>query len=302
MMKRMLPRKIGPLPIALVFAVGCLTCVSPVRGQLGALGAVQAEIERSERQIREIRVEIGNRYEKKLLELRTGYQKAADLENALVIRGEQQRLTTEVEQPLSERNVIEEPRALKEAQLELLQKQSEMIAQVVQISVPKLVEVKKSLTVAGKLDEAVEVRAAIARLQEVNAPARTVSNNTAVTADEVVREYQASRERADTLYKGPRLLIRGKVAGVRPDPRDPSASTLVLFGGAEGVLVDCAFSSADYRVREERVGQNVVYVVARTNNDPNVLRLTRGAQAEFYGKYDGAEGVVRFTGCSLSKR
>jgi hypothetical protein len=123
-----------------------------------------------------------------------------------------------------------------------------------------------------------------------------------VAVEEVVQAYQASRERADTIYKGPRLLLRGKVAGVRPDPKDPSSVTLVLFGGTDGALVDCAFSVAEYRVREERVGQNLVYVVSRTNNDPNVLRAQRGMVVEISGKCEGADGPLRFGNCNLPKR
>jgi hypothetical protein len=112
-----------------------------------------------------------------LAELRGAYQKAADLENALLVRAELQRLTSEGERPLDASNLVEEPRLLKEAQAELLAKQNEMISQIVQTTVPKLVEIKKALTVAGKLDEAVEVRSAILRLQDDASPAQRLSNN-----------------------------------------------------------------------------------------------------------------------------
>ncbi len=235
----------------------------PAIAQGNLVDGAQAEVDRSERRIREVRVEIGNRYEKRLAELRVIYQKAADLENALAVRAEEQRVVAEAEHPLEGRHLVEEPRLLKEAQTELLSKQGEMVAQIVQESVPKLVELKKALTVAGKLDEATEVRGLIQRLQEANSPAQRLPNNAQVTAEEVAQAYQSARERADKMYRGPRLLVRGKVAGVRPDPAEPGAFTLVLFGGADGTLVDCAFSMAEYRVREERAGAAVVYVVAR---------------------------------------
>jgi len=280
----------------------CLAPLYPVAAQVGSLEAVQAEVSRTDRQIHEIRVEIGNRYEKKLLELRAGFQKVADLENSLLIRAELQRLATDTDRPLDARNLVDEPRALREVQSELLSKQSEMITQAVQLTLPKLLEVKKSLTMAGKLDEAVEVRTALQHLQDESSPAQRLANNALVTAEEVFQAYQSSKERADTVYRGPKLLLRGKVAGVRPDPKEPGAFTLVLFGGVEGALVDCAFPSDAYRVREDRVGQNVVYVVARTNNDPNVLRVQRGTLVEIAGKCEGAEGSVRFGNCSLPKR
>jgi len=272
--------------------------------QVGALEAVQTDVERSEVQIREVRVEFGNRYEKKLAELKLVYQKAADLENALVVRGEEKRVETEPNRPLETRHLVEEPRLLKDAQMELLAKQTEMITQIVQAIVPKLLEVKKKLTMDGKLDDAVEVRSMIQRLQDASSPAQRLSNNSVVAAEEVFQAYQSSRDRADKTYRGPRLNLRGKVVGIRPDPKETGAFTLVLFGGAEGALVDCAFSQTDYRVREERVGQNVFFVVARSNPDPAVasLRVQRGTVVDIIGKCEGFEGSVHFGGCTLPKR
>lgn len=272
--------------------------------QVGALEAVQTDVERSEVQIREVRVEFGNRYEKKLAELKLIYQKAADLENALVVRGEEKRVEIEPNRPLETRHLVEEPRLLKDAQMELLAKQTEMITQIVQAIVPKLLEVKKKLTMDGKLDDAVEVRSMIQRLQDASSPAQRLANNSVVAAEEVFQAYQSSRDRADKTYRGPRLNLRGKVVGIRPDPKETGAFTLVLFGGAEGALVDCGFSQTDYRVREERVGQNVFFVVARSNPDPAAasLRVQRGAVVDIIGKCEGFEGSVHFGGCTLPKR
>lgn len=268
--------------------------------QLSSMEAMRGEVEKSERQIREVRVEIGNRYEKKLAELRSVYQKAADLENALAVRAEEQRVATEPNRPLEGRHLVEEPRLLREAQTELLSKQGEMISQIVQSIVPKLVELKKALTVVGKLDDAVEFRGIIERFQDTASPAQRLSNNSLVTAEEVFQAFQSSGERAEKMYRGPRLNLRGKVAGVRPDPKDTSAFMLVLFGGMEGAFVDCAFVSPEYRVREERVGQNLFFVVSKNNAE--VLRSQRGTVVEILGKCEGAEGAVRFGGCSVVKR
>jgi hypothetical protein len=300
MLLRVLPHGLFPCLL--------LVCLWIVEGlsfaQVSSLDALRVEIEKSERQIREVRVEIGNRYEKKLSELRLSYQKGADLENALAVRSEEQRVETEPNRPLESRNLVEEPFLLREAQTELLAKQTEMITQIVQAIVPKLVDVKKALTVAGKLDEAVEMRNTIQNFQDAMSPAQRLTNNALVTAEEVFQAYQSSRERAEKMYRGPRLNLRGKVVGVRPDPKEAGALTLVLYGGAEGALVDCAFSSSEYRVREERVGQNVFFVVARNSGDPSspILRAQRGGLVELLGKCEGADGAVRFGGCTIPKR
>ena len=289
-------------------ALGLLLALVSVFGpqrlhaQATSSDAVQAEVERCERRIREVRVEIGNRYEKRLLELRSVFQKAADLESALLVRNEERRLGAEVELPLDSRHLLEEPRLLREAQLELLAKQTEMVTQIVQDVVPRLVEMKKALTVGGKLDEALEVRNSIQRLQDAGAPAQRLTGGAQVTADEVSMAYQSAKERADKIYKGVKLSLRGRVAGVRPDAKDPSNGVLVLFGGTDGSLVDCAFQSPEFRVREERSAQNVFYVVAHVNGDVPALRVQRGVVVEIQGRCEGFEGGLRFANCSLPKR
>jgi hypothetical protein len=296
------PRSLFRPPLVLLPIFLSLAAPLQVGAQLLARDIVQTEVDRCERNMKSVRVEIGNRYEKRLLELRAGFQKAGDLEGALAVRSEEQRTLADPERPLESRHLVEEPRSLKELQLELLGKQSEMISQIVLEAVPKLVEMKKTLTVAGKLDEAVEVRTAIQRLQEATSPAQRLSAGAQVTAEEVYQAYQSSKDRADKIYRGVKVLLRGRVAGVRPDPRESGALTLVLFGGVEGALVDCAFPTGEYRVREERQGQVVVYVVAHGNNDAGALRLQRGAVAEFTGKCDGLDGGLRFSGCGLPRR
>ena len=277
-------------------------CSQRSHAQVTSADAVQAEVERCERRIREVRVEIGNRYEKRLGELRAVFQKAADLESALLVRNEERRLGAEADMPLDSRHLVEEPRVLREAQLELLAKQTEMVTQIVQEVVPRLVDMKKALTVGGRLDEALEVRNSIQRLQDAGAPAQRLSAGAQVIADDVALAYQSAKERADKIYKGVKVSLRGRVAGVRPDAKDPSSNVLVLFGGADGSLVDCSFQSNEYRVREERSAQNVFYVVAHANGDVPVLKVQRGVVVEIQGRCEGSEGGVRFGNCMPPKR
>jgi hypothetical protein len=77
---------------------------------------------------------------------------------------------------------------------------------------------------------------------------------------------------------------------------------LVLFGGTDGSLVDCAFQSNEFRVREERSAQNVFYVVAHLNGDVPALRVQRGVVVEIQGRCEGFEGGLRFGNCSPPKR
>ena len=258
------------------------------------------DLSKVERRIQEVRVEIGNRYEKKLGELRAGFQKLGDLENAVVIRDEERRLVG-ADIALDPQHLVQEPRALREAQVELLGKQKEMLTQIVQESLSKLVELKKTLTVGGRLDEALEVRRGIADLQDIVSPAEKVENGTLVAAEELYQTFQSSRLRADKMYKGRNLVLRGKVAGVRPDPRDPSVTVLVVFGGGDGMFIDCAFSG-DYRIGESRQGSSVGYSLSKGANDPNPTKLTRGAVVEISGRCEGWDAGVRFGNCSVYRR
>lgn len=276
---------------------------SPVFAQTGGPAVADAwrqDLTKVERRIQEVRVEIGNRYEKKLGELRAGFQKLGDLENAVVIRDEERRLVG-ADIALDPQYLVQEPRALREAQIELLGKQKEMLTQIVQESLQKLVELKKTLTVSGRLDEALEVRRSIADLQDIVSPAERVENGTTVAADELFQTFQSSRMRADKMYKGRNLVLRGKVAGVRPDPRDPSVTVLVVYGGGEGMFIDCAFSG-DYRISEARQGSSVGYSVSKGANDPTPTKLARGAVIEISGRCEGWDAGVRFGNCSVFRR
>ena len=262
--------------------------------------AWRQDLTKIERRIQEVRVEIGNRYEKKLGELRSAFQKLGDLENAVVIRDEERRLVG-ADIALDPQYLVQEPRALRDAQAELLGKQKEMLIQIVQESLPKLQELKKTLTVSGRLDEALEVRRIIADLQDIVSPAEKVDNGTLVAAEDLYQTFQSSRPRADKIYKGRSLVLRGKVAGARPDPRDPSSTVLVLFGGGDGMFIDCAFSG-DYRIVEGRQGSSASYSLSKGANDPNPAKLTRGAVVEISGRCEGWDAGVRFGNCTVSRR
>ena len=258
------------------------------------------DLNKVERRIQEVRVEMGNRYEKKLGELRAGFQKLGDLENAVVIRDEERRLVG-ADIALDSQYIAQEPRALRDVQVELLMEQKKLLSQIVQESLAKLVELKKTLTVAGRLDEALEVRRSIADLQDIVSPAEKVENGTVVGAEDLYQTFQSSRLRADKMYKGRSLVLRGKVAGIRPDPRDSSVTVLVVFGGGDGMFIDCVFSG-DYRVGEARQGGSVGYSVSKGLNDPNPVRLTRGAMVEISGRCEGWDAGVRFGNCSVLRR
>ena len=289
-------------PLAKSLAVSLLLS-APLPAQTGGFAPSDAwkqDLTKVERRIQEVRVEIGNRYEKRLGELRASFQKQGDLENAVVIRDEERRLVG-ADIALDAQNLLQEPRSLRDVQVELIGKQKEMLAQIVHESLPKLLELKKALTVSGRLDEAIEVRRSIADLQDIVTPAEKVENGTVVGAEELFLTFQSSRPRAEKMYKGRNLVLRGKVAGVRPDPRDPSSTVLVVYGGADGMFIDCAFSG-EQRVGEVRQGSSVSYSLSKGAGDANAVKLIRGAVVEISGRCEGWDAGVRFGNCSLPRR
>jgi hypothetical protein len=264
----------------------------------------KGELKRAEDDTRTVRTEIGNLYRRKLAELRAGFQKAADLESALVVR-EQEKLVEESPIPLDFKDVVGAPRTLREAQIELLTKQRDLLGAVLQKTLPKLVESKRAFTVAGRLDEATEVLNAIGSFYDsLLGPPEKIANGTAVLAEDLYMAYQAARKRADQVFKGRTIALRGRALGIRPDPRDAASSVLVVYAEVEGGFIDCVFKG-NFRLREERQGQNVSYVVNQGPTDANTFRFQKGTSIEVFGKCEGWEDGLQLkecTGATLWKR
>jgi hypothetical protein len=290
-------------------ALGLFAVCVPVRAlaqgpNASGSEAWSADLKRAEEEIRTVRAEYGNQYRRKLTELRAGFQKAADLEGALAVRELEKKLE-DAAVPLDAKDVVQAPRSVREAQLELLGKQRDVLGAILQKALPKLVEAKRTLTVAGRLDEASEVLNSIQGLYDgVSGPADKVANGTVVLAEELYLAYQASRKRADQVYRGRPIALRGRALGIRPDPRDPAAMVLVVFAEVEGGFVDCAFGGS-MRLREERQGQASLFVLGRGPSDPSPFRFQKGTAIEVLGKCEGWDDGLRLqecSGCNLWKR
>jgi len=270
---------------------------APAFPQTGAMG--EAEAQKCEEKIASVRRDVLGRYDTSLQELQVGFQKASDLEGALAVRAERQRLMTD--STLSEENFVAEPKALRALQAQMVAKIQELTAQLVQETVPKLIELKKALTVAGKLDEAVTVRSAIERLQNKNLPIQRQETGSVVPADALLQAYSADRSRADKTFRGQKLVVRGIVGGFRQDQNDPKTFLIFLAGAGSSGWVQCGFSTADFRFREETQFNTTVLVIS-TKADPNpIARLQKGAPAEIRGKCDGYDEVIRLSQCEIPR-
>lgn len=278
---------------ALLLASFLGMCAS-VSAQTAAVG--EAEAQKCEERIAAVCRDVLGRYDDALNELQVGLQKSADLEGALAVRAERQRVSKE--QALSETDLVNEPKALRALQVQMITKMKELTSQLVQETVPKLIDLKRALTVAGRLDDAVTVRAAIERLQTTHLPVSRPNPLEPITADSLLQAYSADRARADKTYKGQKITVRGVVGAFRQDANDAKQFHVYLAGNTGG-WVQCAFSTENYRFREEQQFNNTFLVVTSRGNDNASVRWQKGQTAEIRGVCDGFDEAVRVTKCEI---
>jgi hypothetical protein len=284
------------LPLVLLFVV----CTSAISAQVAVttLSPAEAEAQKCEDKIASVRREVFNKYDTQLLELQMTLQKAADLEGSLAARAERQRLATE--QDLNEGNLVSEPKALRTLQTQTLQNLNDLVGQLINDTVPRLVEFKKQLTVAGKLDEAVNVRNAIERLQNSHLPTVKADASTATSVETLIQAYATDRPRADKIFKGQKITVHGILGAYRPDPADAKMYQIYLTGGTVNGWVQCAFGP-NFHFREEKGSFGAVSLVM-TNREGDVLaRLQKGHVVDVRGQCDGFDDVVHLNHCDQIK-
>jgi hypothetical protein len=270
----------------------------PLRAQ-AALSPPQAEIQKCEERIASVQRDVLGKYDDALGELQLSLQKAADLEGALIVRSERQRLKTD--QSLGEKDYLNEPKALRALQTQNVMKLRELISTLVQESLPRLVEYKRTLTMTGKLDEAVEIRSAIERLQNAHVPIVRPDASTVVLAETLLVAYSGDRARADKTYKGQKVTVRGVLGGYRPDPAEPRNYQLYLTGNAGSGWVQCTLTHADFRFREDKNPVGVITLVVTTKDGEGTVRLLKGQVAEIRGVCSGLDEMVRLDRCELPR-
>jgi hypothetical protein len=257
----------------------------------------EAEAQKIEEKIATVRRDILGKYETSLGDLQNQFQKVADLEGALAARAERTRVSTE--QALSEKDLVNEPKALRALQQTMIARMQDLVAGVVAESLPKLIEYKKQLTVDGKLDEAFAVKQAIERLQNANVPIARTEPGAIVPAETVIQAYSADRNRADKTYKGVRFVARGIMGGYRIDPADAKTLQVFLSGQNSAGWVQCGFNLNQWRYREDRIG-NLTHLVLIAK-DGNETRLTRGVQADILGDCSGWDEMVKLGKCDVAR-
>lgn len=258
----------------------------------------ESEALKCEEKIASVRRDVIGKYEDALGELQATLQKAADLEGALTVRAERQRVTKE--HTLFERDYVAEPKSLRALQVQHVTKMQELVAQVVAEVLPKLIELKKSMTVAGKLDDAVAVRTAIEKLQNSHVPVARPEAGTVVPAETLLVAYSGDRARADKTYKGQKIVVRGAISGFRVDPADARSYQIYLTGGSGSGFVQCAFSMNTFRFREEKNAFGAVTLaISAADGEGPTLRVQKGQPLDIRGTCEGLDEVVRLGRCEV---
>lgn len=262
-----------------------------------AQSAAEAEARKCEERIAAAQRDVLAKYETALQEALAGAQRAADLEAALVIRDEIRRVAAEG--VLAEKHMARAPASLRTLQQQTRDRMQDLVTHLVQETLPKLLEMKRSLTVAGRLDEAVAVRSEIERLQNAHLPIVPASPTQVTTVETLLTAYAVDRTRADKIYKGQRILVRGVVGGFRPDPADARVYHLFLTGGTNSGWVQ-AILGEELRCREERnTRQGSSSVLVITPAEGEAVRVQKGQTFDLRGVCEGFDETVRLTKCEL---
>ena len=200
---------------------------------------------------------------------------------------------------MEEKDYVSEPKTLRALQAASAAKLRELTAQLVQESVPRLIEFKKQLTVAGKLDDALNVRAAIERLQNTHVPVVRAAAGTVVPVETLLVAYSGDRARADQTYKGQRITVHGILGGYRQDPADAKTYQFYLTGGSGNGWIQCAFSAPENRFREEKGSFGAVSLVISNREGDVIGRVQKGQTIDVRGYCAGLDEAVKFDRCDL---
>jgi hypothetical protein len=279
-----------------------LVCAQAVLAQPAAAPAAgnpaDAEAARCEQQIASVRRDVLNRYDNALQELQVGFQKAADLEGAVAVRNERQRVAQDA--TLSEANFVSEPKQLHAVQEQWQGKLQELLSQLINDSIPRLIEIKKGLTIAGRLDEALAAKSDIERLHGYLVPDAPPPAGAILTVDAVLRAYAADKARADSVYKGQHLSLHGIVVGYKPDPDGRHYLLFVSGQNPNGGWIQCSFGN-EVRFREEKQFNTSNLLASWGGNDGSSLRLQKGSVVDVSGNCLGWEETLKLNKCELGK-
>jgi len=220
----------------------------------------------------------------------------------VAVRSESNRLKTD--QTLTPKAFVQEPKALRDLQVQTDSNIHDLQAQILLTHLPMLTEIKKKLTVDGNLDEALRVRDIIGRLQDKYSPAGKLNAGAQVAVNTLLQDYSSDKDRADKLYKGQRFTVSGNVAGYQQDPANDNVYNVYLTGINGTSVLQCSFSKADFDVRELKMGPpqgTVLSLTARKPRSAEEVRIFKGRTLSIEGTCTGMDTTVNLVDCTWGK-
>ena len=145
------------------------------------------------------------------------------------------------------------------------------------------------------------MRTAIEKLQNGYVPVTRADVGAVVPAEAILGAYAADRGRADKIYKGQRIVVRGVVGGFRADPADAKLYVVYLTGGGGSSWLACSFVASDFHIREEKQFNNTIVLITGKGKNPITLRVQKGTPAEIRGTCDGMDEMVRLVKCDADR-
>ena len=290
--------------IAALLTVSFAAFLIPLGYSASTLSIGQAEAGKCEQEINTITEQLLSKYTDSLAAMQAAYQKSADLEYALAIRAELNRVKKN--QTLTEQSFVAEPRALRDLQVQTYGRMREFWSQILQSHIPKLTELKKNLTMDGHLDDAVAVRDLIGQLQDKYGTSVKMDANTVLPAGTLLQDYAADKDRADKLYKGKKITLSGTVATFQQDASDQTSYNIYLTAKGADVFVQCSFAKEKHSFREDKQGLgNVVLSVSplKPGRKPeNETKIFKGMTLNLQGMCEGMDKMVMLSKCNLLDR
>lgn len=221
------------------------------------------------------------------------YQQEGELDAYLVARDEIRRF--EKERSLRKEHLVGEPKDLAWLQQFFIGSSFETAHQIAEKHTALLLPLQRSLTRAGKIDEALRVRQVVAEIRNQHkeayewALARQKEGVPSIPAASLAGLYKRDMALADRMLRGKTYRIEGRLADFGIDMSNGRIFRIVLGDAAVGALkVEGEFSMTDYLFKTSSAGERMTATIERHNSDQFLpLSLHRGATFSFIGQIDG---------------
>jgi hypothetical protein len=275
------------------------TSLIPAEAQDASLKACQDEVAKSLAQLNQD-------YKNSLRELLREFQNVGDLDSFLVVREEITRFDKSPQ--IAASNIVKEPELLSILQMDCQSSCYEGTNKIVKRHINTLTPTQISLTRAGKIDEAVAVRAKVRAIQAAykdslawDTTSRLAPRTYKVASESLIMGFSRTEALAQRLFQDRRLLVSGVIGKL---DRDFAHGDLfnVYFSSPEGfdMQVQFSFKTSEVEVKRAQVGgQEVAVFTKKGDKEKGPLTLKPGMSLEIEGRCEGKHLNVNLVEVSI---